>query len=154
LKKFKQYFKGWGYNSRGANKKIKEQWRGELMVLEQIEEDNVLSLQQMQRKVEINSCLLKILEEEELYWHKRSHEKWLHEGDNNTEYFHRVANGRKRKNTIISLASDGGVIEGVDNLINHATDFYKNLFGETQSCTIKLDESLWGGDEKNELCRQ
>jgi hypothetical protein len=101
------------------------------MALEQIEEDNPLSLQQIQRKVEINSCLLKMLEEQELYWHKRSHEKWLHEGDNNTEYFHRIANGRKRKNTIISLSSDGGVIEGDDNLLKHVTDFYKDLFGKS-----------------------
>jgi hypothetical protein len=29
---------------------------------------------------------MKMLEDEELYWHKRSHEKWLHEGDNNTKF--------------------------------------------------------------------
>jgi hypothetical protein len=42
-------------------------------------------------------------EEEELYSLKRSHEKWLHEGDNNTEVFHRVANGRRRKKYYPSL---------------------------------------------------
>jgi hypothetical protein len=40
---------------------------------------------------------MQIYEEEELYWFSRSSEKWLLEGDNNTAYFHRVANGRRRK---------------------------------------------------------
>ena len=59
----------------------------ELLSLEQLEEEGSLLPQQIQRKVEIQSQLLMILEEEELYWFKRSHEKWLHEGDNNTEFF-------------------------------------------------------------------
>jgi len=41
----------------------------------------------MQRKMQLQSEMLKMLEEEELYWFKRSHEKWLHEGDNNTKFF-------------------------------------------------------------------
>jgi hypothetical protein len=41
--------------------------------------------------------LYNILDEEELVWFKRSHEAWLLKGDNNTEHFHRIANGRKRK---------------------------------------------------------
>jgi hypothetical protein len=64
-------------------------------VLEQTEEETILSFEQMQRKTELGTLILKILEDEELYCHKRSHEKWLHEGDNNIEFFHRIANGRK-----------------------------------------------------------
>lgn len=44
-----------------------------------------------------------IYEMEELYWHKRCGEQWILEGDRNTEFFHRVANGRKRKCHITSL---------------------------------------------------
>ena len=69
----------------------------ELLSLEHLEEEGSLLPPQIQRKVDIQSQLLMILGEEELYWFKRSHEKWSHEGDNNTEFFHRVANGRKRK---------------------------------------------------------
>jgi hypothetical protein len=39
--------------------------------------------------------LLRILEEEELYWHTRSNQNWLLQGDSNTEYFHRYANGKR-----------------------------------------------------------
>jgi hypothetical protein len=65
-----------------------------------------------------------MLVDDELYWFKRSHENWLHKGDLNTDYFHRVANGR-RKNTILSLNNKDSVIEGDENLLKHATNYYK-----------------------------
>jgi hypothetical protein len=40
---------------------------------------------------------MKTLEGEELYWRKRSNENWLLKGDKNTDYFHKNANGKKRK---------------------------------------------------------
>jgi hypothetical protein len=49
-------------------------------------------------------------------------------GDNNTSYFHKIANGRKRKNIVLSLKKDGEII-GDENLLKHATEYYTNLFG-------------------------
>jgi hypothetical protein len=43
--------------------------------------------------------LLQILDEEELYWFKRCQENWLLKGDNNTDFFHHVANGKKEANS-------------------------------------------------------
>jgi hypothetical protein len=43
---------------------------------------------------------MEIYAEEELQWYKKSHEKWLLEGDMNTSYFHHVTDGRKRENTM------------------------------------------------------
>jgi len=84
-----------------------------------------------------------MLEDEELYWYKRAHENWLHKGDNNTDYFHRIANGRKMKNTIISLMDGDQNIEGDDNLIKHATSYYKQLFGLAPGNTFPTYHNLW-----------
>jgi len=97
LKKFKQYFKGWGFNLQGERKKRKQMIQTEIYNMEIEEENGPLSSSQLMRRADLKCELLSILEEEELYWFKRSHETWLHKGDNNTEYFHRIANGRKRK---------------------------------------------------------
>ena len=86
---------------------------------------------------------MNILEEEELYWFKRSHENWLHKGDNNTAYFHRVTNGRRRKSKIFSLTDGDQEITGDQQLLEHATNYYKTLFGLATSSPISLNTSLW-----------
>jgi hypothetical protein len=148
LKHFKKYFKGWGFNLQGENREIKEKLREELLSLEQLEEEINLTLEQIQRKVTIDTTLFSMMEEEELYWHKRSHSVWLHKGDNNAKFFHMVSNGRKRKNTIMYLKSKEGRIEGEDNLLKHATDYYKCLFGHVAGSDITLHSDLWEDGEK------
>jgi hypothetical protein len=64
--------------------------------LEQMEEVNMLDGDQIRKKSLLMYELLKMLEEE-LYWFKRCNKSWLLKGDNNTKFFHRVANGRRRK---------------------------------------------------------
>ena len=119
----------------------------ELLDIEQAEENAMLSLSMYNKKVEIQSNILKMLKENEIYWFKRSHEKWLHEGDNNTEYFHRIANGRKRKNTIISFKYEGESVEGITNLLSHATEYYKKLFGPDIGNQFQHDSDLWDEGE-------
>jgi hypothetical protein len=61
-----------------------------------IEEASYLSMDQLKARMELKVELFNILEGEEFIWFK-SHETWFLKGDNNTEYFHRIANGKKRK---------------------------------------------------------
>jgi hypothetical protein len=117
-------------------------------MLEQLEEIQNLSFDQLYRKVKISTNLMSIAEEEELYWLKRSHENWLYKGDLNTDFFHRVANGRKRKNTILHFMNNEERVEGDENLLKHATDYYKELFGKGTGNTFPLDPDLWVEGEK------
>jgi len=84
----------------------------------------VLPAHLLSRKTSIQAEILGILAEEELYWHKRSNSKWLLQGDNNTNFFHRIANGKRRKNKILSLINNDVVIEEENLLVEHATDYY------------------------------
>ena len=54
----------------------------------------------------------------------------------------------KRKNTINSFSCGDAMIKGTNNLIKHATDFYKELFGPAPGNTFHLDPDTWGQDEK------
>jgi hypothetical protein len=80
-------------------------------------------------------------------------------GDSNTSYFHRIANGRKRKNTVLSLVKDGEIIEGDENLLKHATEYYTNLFGPEEDHDIHIDQNLWNETprvtecDNEELCK-
>jgi hypothetical protein len=71
--------------------------------LKAIEEIMCLSFDQAKRKSKIQEELMLLYENEEAFWSQRSREQWLLKGDNNTEFFHRCANGQKRKRSILSL---------------------------------------------------
>ena len=95
INRVKKFLKGWGLSLKGHTKKYKKCLTEELSVLEKMEEANPLPAHLLERKTFILSEKNRLLEEEESYWHKRSNNKWLLEGDLNTEFFHRVANGKK-----------------------------------------------------------
>ena len=119
-----------------------------LLVLEQFEEEAPLLQDQMLRKSWLISELFKISEEEELYWKQKSHDRLLHEGDINTEYFHRIANGRKRRNLILKLEDGDRSIEGDSDLLAHATKYYKKLFGPELGNSFPLDPAIWDEEDK------
>jgi hypothetical protein len=87
LKRFKKYFKGWGANLHGRNKRRKISLQEDLYHLEFLEENSDLSHDQLKRKSEIQSLLFKMYADEEMYWFQRSNETWLLKGDNNTAFF-------------------------------------------------------------------
>ena len=120
----------------------------ELLILEHVEEEVSLSLDQLLRKSYLSSELFKLNDEEEIYWRQRSHDRQLHEGDNNTEYFHMMANGRKRKNTIVTMEDGDKLIKGDADLLSHATEYYKNMFGPEEGNAFPIDPGLWEENKK------
>jgi hypothetical protein len=66
----------------------------------------------------------------------------LFQGDHNSEFFHRVANGRKRKQTIFSMMDGDNTIEGDVNLLKHATEYNKKLFRPQFGNAYELDGDL------------
>jgi hypothetical protein len=107
------------------------------------EEHGALSDLQIKKKIELKVKFFGLMEEEELYWFRRCHETWLLKCGNNSEYFHRIANGRKRRQTIFSLQDGVVSIQGDKDLLEHATNYYKSLFGPGGGNAIEFDHNLW-----------
>jgi hypothetical protein len=128
LNRVKKFLKGWGMNIRGHSEKIKAILQEELTLLEKEEENSPLPAHLLNRKTFIQTTLLRMLEEEELYWHKRSNLNWLLQGGNNTEFFHRIANGKKRKNLIFNLEHEGNILEKDEDILTHATNYYRVIW--------------------------
>jgi hypothetical protein len=66
-------------------------------------------------------------------------------------------NGRRCKNKILLLMNGNEKIEGDKNLLAHATDFYKNLFGPSERARIGMDfdfPNLVGQDENVDLVKK
>ena len=103
--------------------------------------------------------LMEIYQQEELFWRKRGGEKWLLEGDANTGFFHKLANGRKRICTIKQLEDGENLISETEQLKKFITDYYKSLFGSEQPSSIHLQSDIWAdhgfvtADDNSELVK-
>jgi hypothetical protein len=53
-------------------------------------------------------------------------------------FFHRCANGQKRKRPIFSLQNGSDFVKGTPDLVAHATSFYEELFGPQQMSHARL----------------
>jgi len=147
----KIFYKCWGDKKKDDDTKLKAKLQDELLALEISMEQGILTTDQLTRKSEIQFQLMKIWEQEEAGWKEKSNNNWLLKGDGNTEFFHRIANGRKRKNTIFSLQFEERIIEGDDNIIKHATKYYKNLFGTGDKPNLQFNPECWTDEEKVSL---
>ena len=92
-------------------------------------------------KHDLNERLAELLREEELKWYQWAKIKHLIDGDANTKYYHLLANGRQRKTRIFQLEDGENTITGDDQLKEHITSYYKNLFGPSDTSLFTLDES-------------
>ena len=102
-----------------------------------------LSSVEWRHRFALEEKLVKLYEVEEIYWQKRGGEKWILQGDSNSSFFHKCANGRKRKKAIFSLEDRDKVLTEKEELKKHITDYYKNLFGREEEINMHLDENFW-----------
>jgi hypothetical protein len=66
---------------------------------------------------------------EEMMWRQRSRVVWLREGDKNTEFFHRKATWRRKKNKIAKLKrDDGSWAESVEEIHVEINNFFQGLY--------------------------
>ena len=89
-------------------------------VLDKKAETSLLSPQELELRYHLKGQLIKLLREEEIYWLQRSKATKLLQGDDNTKYFHMLANGRHRKTKITQLEQEG-IIVGDANLKDYTT---------------------------------
>lgn len=70
---------------------------------------------------------------EEQLWHQRSCAHWMKSGDKNTAFFHSKASQRLRRNRIVSLRNNDGVLcIGEAKVTSLLVSYYKQLFTSSQ----------------------
>jgi mannosylglycoprotein endo-beta-mannosidase len=101
IRRLRRFLRGWARNLSSQNKKQKSNLLTKVDDLDKKAETIVLSPQEVELRHHLKGQLAKLLREEEIYWIQRSKATELLQGDDNTKYFHLVANGRHRKTKII-----------------------------------------------------
>ena len=56
----------------------------------------------------------------------------IKEGDNNTKFFHKIANSRRWYNHLSMLEVDGVIYEEESDVADQVVQFYKKLYKETE----------------------
>ena len=64
----------------------------------------------------------------EMDWHQRSRQRWLAAGDANTHFFHQVATGRRRENSIHRLQIEDRVITDQAAIVQALSDHFREFY--------------------------
>jgi len=108
-----QYMRGWTKDSAGSYKKEKKKLISMLDAIDKKAKNTFLSDNEIKTKHYLKEKLVLLLREEEMKWYERAKVNDLLEGDDNTHFFHLVANGKHHKHYIFKLEQeDGGIIVG------------------------------------------
>jgi mannosylglycoprotein endo-beta-mannosidase len=144
---FRKLVKGWSANIDAEIRKHKELMQ-EYDLLDTKAELQSLSVIESNRLEEILRELSNFWVIEETKAKQRARDRDIVEGDRNTAYFHAVANQRRRKKQISVLDGPSGPVTEVKDMLNVATDYYKDLFSWEARPDIRLDQDFFSLDEK------
>ncbi|RVW35158.1 Transposon TX1 uncharacterized 149 kDa protein [Vitis vinifera] len=118
-----------------------EGWEGRIDLIEQEENLNLdLVSERTLRRRELEDLLLK----EEVHWRQKSRVKWIKEGDCNSKFFHRMANGRRSGKFIKSLISERGVtLSNIEVISEEIVNFFGKLYSKLEGASRRVEGVDW-----------
>ncbi|WMV38581.1 hypothetical protein MTR67_031966 [Solanum verrucosum] len=129
----KQKLKEWSGVTFGELINKKNKLLNELAEIDLIQNDRMLTEDEMIIRATILVELEELAKNEESRWRQKSRVLWLKQGDNNTKFFQRVATTHRRYNTIDRLVISGEESKDPKEIKEHITEFYKKLYTESES---------------------
>ncbi|WMV42421.1 hypothetical protein MTR67_035806 [Solanum verrucosum] len=138
LKLLKGKMKEWSKNNRKNCNTQKEEIMEELAKWEAVQEQRVLTEEEIQQKTNLAITYEQVAKNEEIRWRQRSRIQWLKQRDKNTKFFHRVATSQKRYNSIESLLVDGCNTNDPSVIKETIKSFYQNLYTEPEEWRPEL----------------
>ena len=150
LKALKADLKLWNREVVGNFLLRKGKHMGEVMELDVKERCGGLSLVEIQLREVLKAEVNRLAHLEECSWRKKSRVLWLKESDNNTKFFHKVANSNRRRNYIGGLEVDGVYYEQEAVMRDHVVQFYENMFCEVEDWRPHVDGLPFASISENE----
>ena len=112
IRHLRRFFRGWAKHTHGIYKAKKEILLLLIQSLDLKAESTILDTSELEAKVEAELRLKDLLREEELKWALRAKVRKIVQGDDNTQFFHMIANGKHCKKRIFQLEQEEGTIVG------------------------------------------
>ena len=111
LKALKEDIVKWNHQEFGNVVHQKKQLLEELRTVDAKEGDLGLSYGEKCHRANLRSQVEHLLSLEEISWRQKSRMLYIKEGDNNTKFFHKMANSHRMFNNLRTLEVDGVVFE-------------------------------------------
>uniref|UniRef100_A0A2N9FG38 Reverse transcriptase domain-containing protein n=1 Tax=Fagus sylvatica TaxID=28930 RepID=A0A2N9FG38_FAGSY len=154
LKALKEDLKKWNYHVFGNVSVKQQQLFCELEVLNCKEQQGGLSSSELEHRGALLLDLDKLAHCEETSWRQKSRVLWLKEGDNNTKFFHKIANSNRRRNFMEKLEVGDTVFSSDSDIRDQAVQFYESLYMEKEPWRPFVDDlpfSVIGDVDRNLL---
>ena len=85
-----------------------------------------------------------MLLKEEVHWRQKSRVKWIKEGDCNSKFFHRMANGRRNRKFIKSLISEREVtLSNIEVISKEIVNFFGKLYFKPEGASWRVEGVDW-----------
>lgn len=146
--KLRRAIKGWSLNLESHQKSVKRDILRRILILDERGDCRDLSQNEWEERYALDRQLQQMLNDEEIKWQRRGGEMWILAGDSNSSYFHKCANGRRRKMNIAMLEASGQELVDHQELKLHITNYYKSLFGSEKTADMHLDTDLWDANHQ------
>ena len=104
----------------------------ELLGLDAREELVGLSNEEQIRRLQLKGDIEQLASLEETSWRQKSQALFVKEGDNNTWFFHRLANSHRKANQIKRIEVDSVLYEDESDVRSQIVLFYQGLYKETK----------------------
>ena len=130
LRALKGLLKTWNKEVFGVIETKKREALSQVVYWDAVENHSTLSLEDCEARKEAKEAYKTWVLREEISWRQRSRELWLKEGDNNTKFFHRMANAHSRRNWLSRLKVDDCWHTEELDLKNSVVGAFKNLYTE------------------------
>ena len=129
LQYVKAKLKDWNKDTFGVLKERKQSILEEIVNIDAVEQEEVLSselsAQRALRKGELEELILR----EEVHWTQKARVKWVKEGDCNSKFFHKVANGRRIRKFIKFLENKRGlVLNNFESITEKILLYFEKLY--------------------------
>ena len=113
----------WNRSEFGNVERQKKELLEALKFLDVKEGEHSLSEVELGERAMLRSQIQNLLSLEEVSWRQKSRMLYIKEGDNNTKFFYKMANSRRRHNHISMLEVNGVIYEDKSEMVDLVVQF-------------------------------
>ena len=135
-------------------KERKKSILSEIANIDVVEQKRVISFELSAQRALRKGELEELISREEVHWRQKVRVKWVKEGDCNSKFFHKVANGRRNRKFIKFLENKRGlVLNNIESITKEILLYYEKLYSSPLGESWKVEGLDWSLISKESASR-